>query len=110
MKDPHPLKKDDDKVTTKAPVADKPDGPKERYAAIHFLIDQIRREPKQSGSTIEALDKIVHHLDLLEGKPEAVEAEKRRLAEIDAANAEQAKAEAEQAKADAAKAKEDAKA
>jgi hypothetical protein len=85
---------------TKTAVVDKPDGPKEHFEAVHFLIDQMLNVPKQSGATIDSLQKILWRLDLIEEKPEAVAAEKKRQEEIQkAANEDKAKAD-EKAKAD----------
>lgn len=92
MKQPHT--RDEAKRSDSAenvPI-DKPDGPKEHFETIRFLIDQIKAE-KHSDATKAMLDKITNRLDLIEGKPEAVEAEKKRLAQIqEEANVEKAKA------------------
>jgi hypothetical protein len=98
MKEPIKTHIKDEKVT--APATEKPDGPKEWQLAIRSLISRTQAE-KQSGTTIDALDKISHYLDLLEGKPEALEAEKAWFAKTQEAKAEKAKADAAQAKEDA---------
>ena len=83
--------KDTTHKTTAAPV-DKPDGPKEHVEAIRFLISELRKTSDDNAKA--SLDKVSHRIDLLEGKPEAVEAEKQRLAQIqEAANVEKARAE-----------------
>jgi hypothetical protein len=86
---------------TEIAVVDKPDGRKEHFEAVRFLIDQMLNVPKQSGATIDSLQKILWRLDLIEEKPEAVAAEKKRQEEIQkTANEDKAKAD-EKAKADA---------
>lgn len=67
-----------DEHKAKAPPADKPDGPKEHVAAIRYLISELTKTADDNAK--DKLGKIAHRVDLLEGKPEAVEADKRKIA------------------------------
>ncbi len=83
FKQVHNAAKDDDraddtqaKEARKAPAPDKPDGPKEHVAAIRFLIGELRKTADDNAKV--SLDEISRRIDLLEGKPEAVEDDKRK--------------------------------
>jgi hypothetical protein len=98
MKQPHTIDRDgdrptEDKPVVKAeeskpaakPVPDKPDGPKEHVAAIRYLIAELHKTADDNAKA--TLDKISHRVDLLQGKPEAVEDDKRKkLLEQEAVN------------------------
>ena len=90
--------------TAPATPAVKPDGPKEYFENVRWLIGELRQGA--NPNTTEKLDRIVGYLDLLEEKPEAVAAEKARLAKIaedDKAKAEAAAKAKAEARAEAAK-------
>lgn len=79
-------------VKAEKPIADKIDGTVEHVETIRYLIAQMQAE-KQSDTTLAALDEVTRRVDLLEGKPEAVEAEKAKFAQGQHDKAEKAKAE-----------------
>jgi len=86
------------KPVEKTPIADKPDGPKEHVEAIRYLISELTKTSDDNAK--DKLDQIAHRVDLLQGKPSAVEADKRKQLQakeaeiVEKIRADRAKAEA----------------
>jgi len=59
-----------------APIVDKPDGPKEHVEAIRYLISELTKTSDDNAK--DKLNQIAHRVDLLQGKPSAAEADKRK--------------------------------